>query len=57
MADETPSNAISARSASSRILSKKAANRIAAAKAYCVAMEKAGEDVPQWVKELAKRAN
>lgn len=57
MADDAPRNAISAGSASSRILSKKAANRIAAAKAYVVAMKKAGEDVPQWVKELAKRAS
>lgn len=56
MADETPSNAASTRNTSSRVLSKKDANRAAAAKAYCVAMKKAGEDVPQWVQELAKQA-
>lgn len=57
MADDTPSNATSIRKASSRTLSKKAANRIAAAKAYVVAMKKAGEDVPRWVQELAKQGS
>lgn len=41
----------------SRILSKKAANRAAAAKAYVAAMKKAGEEVPEWVKKLAKQAS
>ena len=39
----------------SRVVTKKAANRAAAAKVYIVAMKKAGEEVPGWIKELAKR--
>lgn len=40
----------------SRVVTKKAANRAAAAKVYVVAMKKAGEEVPEWVTELAKQA-
>lgn len=57
MVDETPSNATRIRKTASRALSKKAANRIAAAKAYVVAMKKAGEEVPEWVQELAKQGS
>ena len=39
----------------SRIVTKKAANRAAAAKVYVVAMKKAGQEVPESVQELAKR--
>lgn len=39
----------------SRVVSKRAANRAAAAKAYIAAMKKAGEEVPERITELAKR--
>lgn len=55
MADETPSNAASTRNTSSRVLSKKDANRAAAAKAYCVAMKKAGDDVPNGCRSWPSR--
>ncbi|BCT74183.1 hypothetical protein SCMU_00250 [Sinomonas cyclohexanicum] len=41
----------------SRVVTKKAANRAAAAKVYVVAMKKAGEEAPEWIKELAKRSS
>lgn len=40
-----------------RTVAKKAANRTAAAKVYVAAMKKAGEEVPQGVKKLAKMAD
>lgn len=56
MADETRRDFTSPwKASSSRTVSKKAAARIAAAKAYVVAMKKAGEEVPEWVQELAKQ--
>lgn len=55
MADETHDNDTDSKNAPrSRILSKKDANRIAAAKAYVLAMKKVGEEVPEWIQELAK---
>ncbi|KHL01584.1 hypothetical protein [Sinomonas humi] len=58
MPGETPAKAVSARKASrSRVATKKDANRIAAAKAYVVAMKKAGEEVPESVKKLARMAD
>ncbi|MCH6472071.1 hypothetical protein [Sinomonas terrae] len=39
----------------SRVVTKKAANRAAAAKVYVVAMKKAGEEAPEWVREPATR--
>jgi hypothetical protein len=39
----------------SRVVTKKAANRAAAAKVYVVAMKKARGEAPEWIKELAKR--
>lgn len=49
MAEETPKNAASIRKASSRTLSKKAA------KAYVLAMKKAGEEVPHGYRDWPSR--
>ncbi|ASN53349.1 hypothetical protein [Sinomonas sp. R1AF57] len=40
----------------SRFVSKKAANRAAAAKVYVAALEKAGQEAPESVKRLAQQA-
>lgn len=55
MADDETGNTPQKVSAS-RTVTKKAANRAAAAKAYIVAMKKAGQEVPESIKELAKMA-
>lgn len=60
MADETRRDATGAtpkRVSRSIVVSKKLANRIAAAKAYETAMRKAGEEVPESVRILARRAS
>lgn len=41
----------------SRVMSKKEANRIAAAKVYIAAMKKAGEEVPDWIHKLAQQGS
>ena len=40
----------------SRFVSKKAANRAAAAKVYVAALKKAGQEAPESVKRLAQQA-
>lgn len=55
MADETGTS--SRRVSAGRVVSKKAANRAAAAKVYAAAMKKAGDDVPAWVTKLARLAS
>lgn len=58
MAEEAPRNTDgSARNnlSGAGAMSKKLANKIAAAKVYEAAMRKAGEDVPESVRKLARR--
>lgn len=60
MADETRHGAtgdVPKRAPRTIVVSKKLANKIAAAKAYEVAMRKAGKEVPESVRRLARRAS
>lgn len=60
MTDEAPRNAPGATQKKvphGGVMSKKLANKIAAAKVYEAAMTKAGEEVPESVRRLARRAS
>ncbi|KHL01586.1 hypothetical protein [Sinomonas humi] len=59
MADETKRNdaGVTSKKPGAGVVSKRLANRIAAAKVYEAAMTKAGEEVPEAVRRLARRAS